>query len=481
MIQGSSVGSVAILLLLLGGCTGIGGSLPFQALSSAVRPSEETAEPAKGVVAAGPHAIAAQMQPPAYTGSAKAVHGAQRFGIVELIDVAMESNPTLRVRGNRILSAQTQVKSAKLQFLATPSVSVEGPVTQNDPLLRGNDAVTILRVQQPLWTGGRLTSNLRRAKATVDVAEADLDHERQGVALGILDKYNQWYSSYLKRQAMIEGQSLYAHLESLIQRRIDAGASAESDMLVLQSRVDQLNVSINQMETSEQTAIAALSQYIGGPLMAADLKQESAGPQISSTDAQRLVEQARARSPLLRRLSAEVRVADEGISRARSTLSPEIYLRAQRQYGRLDYKTDEPIDSVYVGVQSQLGAGLSNLVDIQGAAYDRDTAKLSIRSGELALVEQMTTDLAVASTIDARIRNLESAVRSTGETRESWDRQFVAGRKTWLDVMNAAREQMDLKVQLADARATAIVVRWRLRILADGLDSHIPSMKGERN
>ncbi len=403
------------------------------------------------------------------------------YGIADLVARAQRDSPSLRIKASKIQSAQNQVNVAKLQFLATPSVSVEDAVSQNDPYLHGDSTVTVLRVQQPLWTAGRLTSTLRRAKAGVEVSEADLDHERQGVALSILEKYGQWLSSRLKREAMQDGEKLYTSLGLLIDRRIDAGASAESDMLMLQSRVDQLRVSINQMQTNEETSIAALSQLIGGPLAASELAQELTGPPVDPSKGPQLIEQARERSPLLRRLGAEVKVADQSVVRARSSLSPEIYVRAQRQYGRQDIKVDEPVDSVFVGVQSQFGAGFSNVLDIQNARYDRDVAKLAIRSGELSLVEQMSSDLAVAGSIDERIRNLENAVQSTSMTKESWDRQFVAGRKTWLDVMNAAREHMDMKVQLAEARATAVIVKWRLHILAEGVSPPAPNTKGQRS
>ena len=403
------------------------------------------------------------------------------YGITDLIDRAQRDSPSLRIKASKIQSAQNQVNVAKLQFIATPSVSVENAVSQNDPYLHGDSTVTVLRVQQPLWTGGRLTSTLRRAKAGVEVSQADLDHERQGVSLSILEKYGQWLSSRLKRRAMQDGEKLYTDLAHLIDRRIDAGASAESDMLMLQSRVDQLRVSINQMQTNEETSIAALSQLIGGPLVASELAEELTGPPVDPSKGPQLIEQARERSPLLRRLGAEVKVADQSVVRARSSLSPEIYVRAQRQYGRQDIKVDEPVDSVFVGVQSQFGAGFSNVLDIQNASYDRDVAKLAIRSGELSLVEQMSSDLAVASSIDERIHNLENAVQSTSMTKDSWDRQFVAGRKTWLDVMNAAREHMDMKVQLAEARATAVIVKWRLHILAEGVSPSAPNTKGQRN
>ena len=479
----------AALLQGLAGCTvgdGSHGGKGVAFLTDLIKhdPAQGTADGTAPSSQAGPIADMSGAAPTASPLPAPAPKTPLRgkgYGIADLIDRAQRDSPSLRIKASKIKSAQNQVNAAKLQFLATPSVSVEDAVSQSDPYLHGDSTVTVLRVQQPLWTGGRLTSTLRRAKAGVEVSEADLDHERQGVSLNILEKYGQWLSSRLKRGAMQESEKLYLDLGQLIDRRIDAGASAESDMLMLQSRLDQLRVSINQMQTNEETAIAALSQLVGGPLVASELAEELTGPSVDPSKGPQLIEQARERSPLLRRLGAEVKVADQSVVRARSSLSPEIFVRAQRQYGRQDIKIDEPVDSVVFGVQSQFGAGFSNVLEIQNASYDRDVAKLAIRSGELSLVEQMSSDLAIASSIDERIRNLENAVHSTSMTKDSWDRQFIAGRKTWLDVMSGARELMDMKVQLAEARATAVIVKWRLHILAEGISPSAPNTKGQRS
>jgi adhesin transport system outer membrane protein len=60
---------------------------------------------------------------------------------------------------------------------------------------------------------------------------------------------------------------------------------------------------------------------------------------------------------------------------------------------------------------------------------------------------------------------------------DSYDRQFLAGRKTWLDVMNAARERIQTQIQIADSQATELVTSWRLLINTQGLAVAIGSDK----
>jgi adhesin transport system outer membrane protein len=60
-------------------------------------------------------------------------------------------------------------------------------------------------------------------------------------------------------------------------------------------------------------------------------------------------------------------------------------------------------------------------------------------------------------------------LQAAGEVSTSYDRQFLAGRKSWLDVMNAARELAQTATQLAEVQATQVVATWRLVIYTSGV------------
>ena len=47
-------------------------------------------------------------------------------------------------------------------------------------------------------------------------------------------------------------------------------------------------------------------------------------------------------------------------------------------------------------------------------------------------------------------------------------RQYLVGRKSWLDLMNAVRERAQTKVQLADAEGSLVAASRRLMVYIDG-------------
>jgi outer membrane protein TolC len=83
----------------------------------------------------------------------------------------------------------------------------------------------------------------------------------------------------------------------------------------------------------------------------------------------------------------------------------------------------------------------------------------------------MQADHAQARAGQARLAALVASLESSDNIARAWNRQFIAGRKTWLDVMNAVREQAQLEAQIADAQSSQLLLSWRLAIVGRGLES----------
>jgi adhesin transport system outer membrane protein len=124
------------------------------------------------------------------------ITSAHASGMVGLLNMAFEGNPLLQSQSRLIGAAQSDVKGAKWQFYPTPSVSVEqANASSGDPSYSKSDGrVVIVRLQQPLWTAGRLTAGVNRAEAAVAVAQAQFEESRQQLALRTIAAWGEWKS-----------------------------------------------------------------------------------------------------------------------------------------------------------------------------------------------------------------------------------------------------------------------------------------------
>lgn len=388
----------------------------------------------------------------------------------QLIAATLRSHPAVQSGQAQQQAATAGVDNAKWQFYPTPSLNVEhAKASASDPSYQGDGSVSTIGLQQPLWTGGRLTADLNLANAGVASSAASLQEVRQQLALRVVQSYGDWLSGDLKNQAYETSMAAHVRLRDLVRRRIEQGASADSDMILAVTRLQSVVADLSVARSQKDIALARLSQLLGRRLESAEMGGAAPRPLAGRPDA--LLAMALANSPALQKSQSQVRQQEAVVAARRADLSPEVFLRAERQYGNHTYANASPENRIFIGVRSRLGAGLSSLSSVDAAKAQYQAALADADSQSRAVAEQVLSDLALANSLEARLGALKASLDAAAQVSDSYDRQFLAGRKSWLDVMNAARELAQTEVQLADLEATRVVVTWRLAIYTRGLNA----------
>jgi adhesin transport system outer membrane protein len=392
--------------------------------------------------------------------------------LASLVRDALASHPATQSQRALVASAAAGVDSARWQFYPTPSVSLENATTRGaDPLYQGDNRVATLRLQQPLYTGGRLTAGADKAQASLDQSQAALDESRLQLSLRVVQAYGEWLSAHLKAQASQKNEDTHNRLLRQVQRRIDEGVSAESDRVLAQGRLDAVRADVTAARAQGDMALARLGQLLGRPIAGDALANTVATPRAVNAQAAALLEQAQGQSAALQKALSQVRVQEATVLERRADLLPEVYLRAERQYGNFNFANGAPVNRLFVGVNSRLGAGLSGLSNVAAARGQLEAALAEVQVQTRNLNEQVLADHAQFMATERRLSSVQASLRSAQSVSESFDRQFLAGRKTWLDVMNAARELAQTEALIADLLATQVVVSWRLSFYTQGIEA----------
>ena len=376
-----------------------------------------------------------------------------------LIQRAITTHPLVEEGKANLRAGDQAVKTAKWQYFPTPGVSYEKAFVDNDGY------TTVLSLDQPLWSGGRLSAGLDSAHANVSVLTASLAESRRELAFRVVGVYGQWLSASLQRQALEASESLHQELLERVQRRFDGGVSTGSDLELAIGRLQSVKALAAATAASEISAVTTLAVLTGQELDTATL---AAGPRQSPPELDRwdqgLLIGALAHSPSLKRADANVKVARAGVKERRSATRPEVYLQFQREFD--DHRPDS---RVQVGIRSQFGAGLSSFSGIAQAREAVSSALALRRSEELAIREQVRSDLATLDSYALRRPALEEALRTSEQVYASYERQFLTGSKSWLDVMNSARDLQSAQLQVAEVIAGELSVEWRLYVLSNPL------------
>ena len=175
-----------------------------------------------------------------------------------------------------------------------------------------------------------------------------------------------------------------------------------------------------------------------------------------------------ARDPQLARFAAEEQAAEADIRVKRGQLLPTVSLVVDRNFsGALQNQGQR----TWVQLSMQPGAGLSSLAAASAAAARKEAAAESRRNAELELQQVMEADLANHSAAQEQMGVSSLLRQSTQDVADSYARQFVAGRKSWLEVLNAVREAMQARLSVIDANALLGQAAWRLHLRAFGLQT----------
>ena len=402
----------------------------------------------------------------------------QAGSMIDLLNLTFQGNPALRSQAQLVQASQAEIRGANWQFFPTPSVSVEQVnASQNDSSYNSKDGrVLTLRLQQPLWTGGRLTAGVGRAEAGMAAAQAQMEETRQQLALRTIQAWGEWKAGQQKLAALRGSVQTHQKLVALIQRRIDGGVSALADEVLAQGRLEQTLADAMAAQSQLTAALAKLESLTGQRVADEEVSAYSVAAVEPVGQLAALLDNAWVNSPTAMKLRAQVRQQELDVEIRKAQLLPEVYARAEHQQGSFTSFGPSSANRFFIGLSATPGAGLSALSGVDAAVARLQSFQSELDATRRSLIEQVSLEHVSALTQAQRRVSLRSGLSSTQAMVDSWDRQFLAGRKTWVEVMNAARELAQAQTALAEVEVGYVVATWRLAVLAEGVPAIISGL-----
>lgn len=91
-------------------------------------------------------------------------------------------------------------------------------------------------------------------------------------------------------------------------------------------------------------------------------------------------------------------------------------------------------------------------------------SNLAVDAAYLEEREAILGDIDQFASAENELLALQSAVTGSQHVLESYSRQFTAGRKTWIDLLNAVRELAQNQYACADSQAVLAAAFYRLQV-----------------
>ncbi len=385
--------------------------------------------------------------------------GAQQTWIfTQILQAALDSHPLIQGRRSAQAAAQSDREGADWQRF--PTLSAEANTH--------NSGVGVLRLEQPLWTGGRITSGIDAAIGRLDAAGAALDETSQELALRVIAGTTEALRQQVRRQHSLAGVKEHEKLLAMIERRVKQEVSPLADQRLAESRLLGATNELSVITQAFNNALTQLTQLSGQPVTVVTERGLSEAGAPVSLDA--ALTQALAHSPTLRRLGSEEVTADAEIAAKRSVYMPQLALRLENNVNQsFDGRNQNSESRAMLVLSAQPGAGLSAQSGVSAAIARRDTARLAREAAERDIRERVTLDWNELLAARLRLINALQARTMSIEVFESYARQYTTGRKTWIDVLNAVREATQSELAADDAYTQVLAASLRLRALSGTL------------
>jgi len=362
--------------------------------------------------------------------------------ISDVIQMALKTHPSISASREILKSAEAQVEGAKWNYFPTPSIELSQTSSQS---------ATIYRIEQPLWTGGKLDAAKDFALSKKGESEATLEESAYSLASTVIYTLHTLIQSEKNLQAIIEGKRQLQALQRMLSRRIDAGVSSRADGELLKSRLLQVNTDLKVALSKRNIAIAQIELLINQPLRC-DI-EFSDSYRSSDLSLESAIEEMMRTHPALKKLSTQVALSEAEKKKAQSIFWPNVSLRAEHQSGSLYNNTHSSENLFYVSVSLSPGAGLSALSNVESAKSKVLQTRYEVLSKKLELSNEMMQDYDDYHSALERIEGMKESIEASQNVLESYTRLFLAGKRQWLDLLNSSRELTRNQMSLADLEA----------------------------
>jgi adhesin transport system outer membrane protein len=365
------------------------------------------------------------------------------------------SHPTIQAKKNEYQGAFHRLETSKWQkFPAVSAYSSPGQST----LASGNrESVTTLRVDQPIWSGGRIMNGIDSANFRLSAAEYAIIEVEQD----ILIKTATAFTNVLKLEARVkfskENVDEHLRLVQLIERRARSELSSLAEVILAKARYDQVKSESIQLQTALINAKSDL-QYLTGQKID-QIETPKIALSISNTldDCLAL---AKSFSPTIKRLQAESSATESDIAVARANFLPHLSLRSDQIFGGILEG-----NATYLALTYQPGNGLSSLSSSREAASKKDVIESQLSTVTLEIINKVRNDW---TQYFSELKQMEVYFNLSEMSRgvyQSYLRQYDAGKKTWVEVLNSRREATQANYTYIDSQWNNFIAGIRLEIL----------------
>lgn len=315
-----------------------------------------------------------------------------------------------------------------------------------DPLDNWNATV---KVEHPLWTGGRLARGEEAARLRRDAVSSERERARQEVVRRTIASYTGAVVADRRLGVAREALATAGAHVSLIRDLYEGGLVVESDLLLARVRESEVREEVIRAESGVEVARAALNLVLGRDLATPIVLPETLALALADdADLDALIERARARRPDLEAARRQLASAEAGVALAQAGRRPTVGVQAAWETNARDFfGNDGDNATVGVGLRLPLFDGFATRARVR-------------RAGEQAREAEAGVEL-LSESVSLEVRQAHSELRAAGQRLEQSIGSVELARRSLAIVEDRYKEGLTTLPELLDAETALTTARLR--------------------
>lgn len=373
----------------------------------------------------------------------------------QVLILASTQHPSVKLKISEAKTAGFDLNTAK--WSRYPSLSSELS-TDNSGSQRA------ILIQQPVWTGGRVTAQINAATANELQAKFAIREAQNAIMLQAAASYFEvirWESRLATAQ---KNEAEHLRLLELIDRRVKSEISPLADRTLTAARYQQAISERIQFTRSLDEARIALENAVGEYVGKVELPRGLQWHVKSDAEA---FELALSYSAERQKMLQQIEVSQAQIEINKAAWQPTVVVGVRRAAGSVPLGIDR--DKAFVSLQFSPGPGLSAKSTVESAVSKLENARSSIAVHDKQLEYRIKSSASELRALAAQVDPAKALSDATIEVVDSYLRQYQIARKNWLDVLNAQRERSQALYNLADTETNVAALNVRLMLLTGQL------------
>ncbi|MBE0550803.1 MAG: TolC family protein [Ignavibacterium sp.] len=399
----------------------------------------------------------------------------KKLTLNESIEFGIKNSKDLKISQSKVISSDAKVSEINSMFLpqfkfmanytrlsdnvppfevVTPFLPT--PIKISDPVLDNYNLK--LSLQQPLFTGFRLSSSKKAAENNFNAAESEYSMEMNDAAFNIHSTFWNYYRAQEVKDLLFNSlKQIENHLNDT-KNFLENGLATQNDYLKLQVQYSNTKLQLIEAENNLEVARAVFNKALGLPLESpTEISADELSTQSEKYNLEDLINEAKANRDELESLAFRLKAAEENITSARSGWFPSIYLTGNFYYSnpnaRYQPLVDRWNDTWDVGVTLNWdiwdwGFTSSKTIQAEELAVQTRTSLESLNDNiEVEVYQSYLNIVKAKEKVDVSKLSLEQASENYRITSEKYNEQLA----TSTDLIDAEVSELQAATNLTSS------------------------------